>query len=224
MLERNIVYREQSELELETSARERDKYFDMRDLAAKLVIENMELQNRETELKQQALIDRVTGVNNRAGLELLLEEKVNELERKSFEAEAETAFSMLCLDLDDFKDINNRYGHLFGDQVLSNVAQVLSGRLRTADFIGRYGGDEFVIGLNDTGAEAAVSVAEELVELVSHNPVRRGRQAIGCTISIGISSYHDNDSWQDLFNRADQALMESKSTGKNRIKLGDVQD
>lgn len=122
-------------------------------------------------------------------------------------------FSLILIDIDNFKDINDKYGHLAGDMMLKKVASVLKECARSADISCRYGGDEFVIILPDTTAEQTIQLANRISQEVRN--VHSFDKNI--TISTGIAEYAGEDSPSDIIHRADQALYRAKQMGKNRI-------
>jgi diguanylate cyclase (GGDEF)-like protein len=129
-------------------------------------------------------------------------------------------FSIAMLDIDNFKEINNQYGHPFGDQVLKRVSTVLKKHLRNIDICSRYGGDEFVIILSGVTKQKAASICERVlqgvssVEMVSEKGVN-----VNITVSIGIVESSIDVSLEDLIARADEALYLSKNSGKNKITI-----
>lgn len=190
---------------------------DMSEELLTLKEENHHLRELVEELKVQAVTDSLTGVYNRAGLELTLNEKINELLRANYVESP--AFSLLCVDIDNCKYINDNYGHLAGDQALRQISDILSGRLRNTDIIGRFGGDEFVIGLHDTDKESAYDVASELLQLIRDNPLSVDGDSIELSASIGISSYCYQKDWKELFDEADRSMNEIKQAQKGAIAV-----
>ncbi len=133
------------------------------------------------------------------------------------------SFAVLLLDLDNFKNINDVYGHPFGDKVLVEVAQALSNNLRAADLVARLGGEEFVITLPDSDTDAAMNTAERLVKCVEQLSVRLPNgYAVPVTISVGIAMCEPNagQTSQALIDIADAALYQAKAAGKNQALLG----
>jgi diguanylate cyclase (GGDEF)-like protein len=127
-----------------------------------------------------------------------------------------STLSCLMLDLDHFKKFNDTYGHQFGDRVLYLVARVISGHCRTHDYLGRYGGEEFLIVLPETRIDGATVFAERVRAAVAETPLGQDEERI--TVSIGVAQWHDgDDSVRNLVSRADQALLQAKAAGRNRI-------
>ena len=123
------------------------------------------------------------------------------------------------LDLDDFKLVNDAFGHLYGDRMLVHVADLIRGALRVSDVPARYGGDEFTVILPETHREGAARVAERLLEAFRSSPfVADGRQSLPVGASLGIATYPDDGrSAMELIMIADRGLYEAKNAGGNRV-------
>lgn len=163
--------------------------------------------------RREVLVDPLTGVLNRLALDARI---------PAFEFGAgrhEGGSSVLVCDLDNFKSINDTYGHAFGDQALRAVATALCSALRPADGLYRIGGDEFVVLLDATGADAAHTLAERIRRVVAATPLG----AIPVTISIGTATHAGEYrcDYRRLFERADAALYEAKRSGRNRVVTGE---
>lgn len=161
-------------------------------------------QNMLTEL---ANIDELTGLKNRRSL----------IEAAEFEiAENEgIPFSMLVIDIDYFKNINDTYGHLCGDYILANIAPVMQSELRKQDVLGRWGGEEFMVLLPDTDSEVLVQVAERLRLKVAETAFEYNNQEIFISITLGAAVLSKNDTFDLLTSRADGALYQGKTNGRN---------
>jgi two-component system cell cycle response regulator len=128
--------------------------------------------------------------------------------------------TLLMVDIDHFKRINDTYGHLVGDDVLREVATLLQGAVRTVDVVARYGGEEFIIVLPETNEEGAIAFAERLRERIEAQEFGRGgRAGLRLTTSIGVATFPSPlvESTEDLFGRADAALYRAKADGRNRV-------
>ena len=126
--------------------------------------------------------------------------------------------TLLMTDLDRFKEKNDTFGHLVGDVVLKDVAQLLKRNLREVDLIARYGGEEFILLLIETDAEQTMPVAQRLKQLVEVHPIRAYDELLTQTISIGLAAYpNDAQTLEALIERADQALYAAKRAGRNRV-------
>ncbi|SDW99151.1 diguanylate cyclase [Marinobacter mobilis] len=167
--------------------------------------------NLMDELTFQALHDRLTGLYNRGKTEDRLRQEIARSSRYG------NTFSLILFDVDHFKLVNDRFGHNAGDDVLVEVAAQLSNNIRVADFIGRWGGEEFLVILPETSLESGGEVAENLRMHVAQRtfPIPDG----GVTVSAGVSAYLPGDSIQDLVKRADAALYLAKEDGRNQVKV-----
>lgn len=163
------------------------------------------------ELTFQALHDRLTGLYNRGKTEDRLRQEIARSSRYG------NTFSLILFDVDHFKLVNDRFGHNAGDDVLVAVATQLSNNIRVADFIGRWGGEEFLVILPETSLESGGEVAENLRLHVAQQtfPIPSG----AITVSAGVSAYLPGDSMQDLVKRADTALYLAKEDGRNQVKV-----
>jgi diguanylate cyclase (GGDEF)-like protein len=155
----------------------------------------------ERRARTLAETDPLTGISNRRVF----------LERLETMAEdPRQRFALLMLDLDDFKRLNDEFGHLHGDGVLANVARLLSENVRASDFIARYGGEEFVVAMPDAPLAEAVAVAERLREAIF--------EATPTTISVGCAVREPGEPAQAVLRRADDLLLVAKRTGKNAVR------
>jgi diguanylate cyclase (GGDEF)-like protein len=171
---------------------------------------NDELLEAYALLQQLATVDPLTGLENRRSLMDFSEVQLKLAQRyKSF-------FSILLIDLDYFKKINDTYGHLIGDEILKNIAKILKESLRNVDHIGRFGGEEFIVILPNTTLKNAVLVAEKVRDAIANFKHNIEEQIIQATVSIGIASYNPlDDDVNQILERADQALYQAKSSGRN---------
>ncbi|PVV12981.1 MAG: hypothetical protein B6D72_06630 [gamma proteobacterium symbiont of Ctena orbiculata] len=180
----------------------------------KLEKESSELRSRMVEAHHMALIDAVTGLPNRLAYEERVEQEYARWKRFN------DPLCMLVWDIDDFKSINDRFGHQAGDKALRVIANNLQARLRITDFIARYGGEEFVCLLTGTSGDEALKVADEMRNSVESNGFHSAGKPVTVTISCGIAPFQSNESIDIVFSRADKALYEAKKAGKNRCHLG----
>lgn len=161
-----------------------------------------------------AITDSLTSVFSRR---YYLERLNEEIERSR---KFNYRFSFLMVDIDHFKDYNDRYGHLVGDAILRELSKTIKENLRQIDLIGRYGGEEFSIILTETDKEQSRFAAERIRQAVEDKCIRVYDEDLKVTISIGISTFPDDGGdTQVLIEKADQALYRAKQTGRNRIYL-----
>jgi diguanylate cyclase (GGDEF)-like protein len=166
-------------------------------------------------LRELARTDELTGVNNRRGLQGALAREMDRARRYS------TALSIMMVDIDRFKSVNDSLGHTVGDRVLCGVADALQEQLRQVDIIGRVGGEEFVVVMPETPLNEAMRVAERLRAAVAAMQVRTGRgNHVSVTISAGVAMLDQNhfETPDHLLERADRALYHAKESGRNRCE------
>ena len=177
-----------------------------------LVVQDVtELATYEQKLVEMNTTDALTGMYNRRFLESRLKEECARQRRYA------RPFSLLMIDIDFFKKVNDTYGHQGGDLVLQAVAAKAKSLIRSTDFFARYGGEEFCCLLPETDTEAAEKVAEHLRIQIAEMESRFEGQSIKVTISLGISAFLPDDSPETLLKRADDALYQAKSSGRNRF-------
>lgn len=146
-----------------------------------------------------------------------MERAASELDRCSRDG---TPLSFAIVDLDHFKKVNDAWGHAAGDEVLKTLAETCRRALRPADLFGRFGGEEFVALLPDTGPDDAADIAERLRRLTEETGIATPEGVIRVTLSAGHTTALPGDTPEDLLRRADSALYESKRSGRNRVSRG----
>lgn len=172
------------------------------------------VKERTHEIEILSKTDPLTGLWNRGHLEEMMAQEFKRSRRYGH------ALGIIVIDLDHFKQINDTYGHIGGDEVLRAISKRLSGCLRESDFIGRYGGEELVVLLTETTLESAQMTGEKIRSVISAEPVVFGDISIPVTGSIGISILRpEHASCEELFAEADQAMYNSKNGGRNRVSL-----
>jgi len=183
--------------------------------AVKKVELRREIQQRHEELLRESITDELTGVHNRRYTMVRLSEEMERSKRYS------TPLSILMLDLDHFKKVNDSYGHLAGDEVLRNFSDMLTELSRSTDVVGRFGGEEFIVILTDTHEHYAHHYAEricELLKLLKHKVSPETEIQITCSIGIA-SSEKSLSSVSAFIARADSALYEAKDLGRDQVCL-----
>jgi len=173
----------------------------------------MTMERAERRNYELAMKDMLTGLANRRAISDQLHIAVARAQRQG------QFLSVLMLDIDHFKRVNDGYGHQAGDMVLRGVAQTLQSRLRGQDQIGRFGGEEFLIMLPDTSREGALTLAEALRAAVEAAPTQWGAHSIAVTISIGVAGglITGAETSDSLVGAADVAMYQAKQAGRNRV-------
>ncbi|GAB4258567.1 GGDEF domain-containing protein [Deferrisoma sp.] len=169
---------------------------------------------RAREAREQSLRDPLTGCFNR----LAYEERARAEEARW--RRYGSPLSVIVLDVDKFKGINDRFGHRAGDKVLRAIAQIAGSQIREVDFFGRYGGEEFVVLLPETPLEAAVKVAEKIRRSVEAFRFHARGEPVPITVSCGVAQFRPGDTAASAFQRADEALYRAKEGGRNRVETG----
>ena len=159
-----------------------------------------------------ALKDPLTGVNNRSALNAALVRET-ELARRH-----KSPLSIIMMDIDYFKQVNDRYGHLAGDFVLRSIADAIGNCTRCSDIIFRSGGEEFLIVLSNTAGEGARLLAERIRRTIASGDYQYGNHPILVTASFGVACYEDGESSDELLEKADRALYDAKADGRNCVR------
>ena len=171
-----------------------------------------EVESLQDRLREQALRDPLTDVFNRRYLDTFLERELAQARR------ARNPLAVMILDIDHFKQINDTHGHLAGDQVLRDVADLIRDTVRASDIICRLGGEEFLVVLPGASLEGAVDLAHRLRASLEAQSSRFDGKSIACTVSIGVAAYaHDGQGVDNLIASADAALYGAKLGGRNTV-------
>jgi diguanylate cyclase (GGDEF)-like protein len=198
-MKEDITLRKQAEAELRETNRT-------------LALQLQEIELLQKELKAQALHDPHTGLYNRRYLNEMLDKEFNRVLR------ADGHLSLVVMDIDLFKNVNDTFGHKTGDYVLIAIAKYLESSVRVSDFCCRYGGEEFVLVMPTASLEIAAERAEHLRKTLEALQFNDGEKQIRLTASFGIATYpHHAQNIDDLLSRADQALYLSKQSGRNKV-------
>ncbi len=172
---------------------------------------NVLLDQRSRTLEEKIKKDPLTGAYNRAGIEDSLTSAFHAWKYK------ERPLSLLLLDVDHFKTINDRYGHSVGDEVLRELSSLVSDHIRSDDHFARWGGEEFILVCGNTALAQAKEIAEQLRELISEH---RFAGHLQVTVSIGVAQLQRRETLEGLFIRTDRALYRAKDKGRNRVESG----
>jgi len=167
-------------------------------------------QARIRELSDVAFIDPLTQVYNRAGLEKIIRTWFDDFQSYNY------TFSVVFIDLDRFKQVNDQFGHLVGDQILAGVGARLKNALRQSDIVGRWGGDEFIILLNDVSEQTILSVVEKLKDILNSQPYPTDMGDLLVTCSLGGVVPSAQDTLESMIKRADQLMYADKQSKSQR--------
>lgn len=177
------------------------------------------MRQRLEELQELAMHDPLTGIANRRFVEINLSARLEELKRYGFD------FSVLFIDADNFKQINDSHGHTVGDRILKMISATIANSLRSFDIIGRWGGEEFVVLLINTNETHLFSLADRLRRLVEKSALTLDNgDVLKVTVSVGASAAHNSDTVDSLIERADKLMFESKRRGRNLVSVEFRQD
>ena len=175
---------------------------------------NGKLQKANEELAKISMVDGLTGISNRRYFDNFLQKLWGINMRERF------PISLIMIDIDRFKEYNDRYGHLAGDQCLKKVAQIIAETVRRPrDFVARYGGEEFAVLLSNVTEEGAAELAERIRVNVEKAVIDSGEERTTVTVSLGVASIVTVESLKptDLIEAADRALYQAKRDGRNRV-------
>ena len=175
--------------------------------------ESVELRQSAMRSRDQALKDPLKGIWNCQALNELLEKEYTRWQRY------QKPLSIILWDIDLFKKINDQYGHDAGDKVLKTIAQIFTSQTRDADFISRYGGEEFMGVFPETQLDNAVTLANKIREKIAHSKFHYEGDAVAITASAGLACFKDDDTIEQVFKRADKALYKAKENGRNRCEI-----
>jgi len=170
----------------------------------------------QAQLERVATTDPLTGLANRQAYDILMAQALKESDRGT------GPLSIALVDVDNFKQINDRFGHVVGDEVLRSIAAVVRATIRDADILCRWGGEEFLLVLKGCRRDAAVAVAEKIREAVDGAAVAAGGELVRTTLSIGVAERFLREPEPALLARADAALRAAKGAGKNRVRADGV--
>jgi diguanylate cyclase len=173
-----------------------------------------QLRDRNLRLQYLASTDALTGLASRQSMQGRLQSEVVQALR------LQGPLTLIAIDIDRFKQVNDTYGHVAGDLVLTSVAAVMQGQLRRADLCGRWGGEEFLMLLANCPIEAALARAEQLRMRIAREQVVVDGHPISVTVSLGVVEFDPDETLDDLLRRADQALYAAKHTGRNCVMRG----
>ena len=164
------------------------------------------------QVESKAMIDPLTQVFNRGTYNMEIAQMIKEFKRYKNPA------ALIIIDIDHFKIFNDDYGHKAGDAVLTLVASVIKGAVRDTDMVFRYGGEEFVVLLDNLDLKNALTVAEKVRAQIESHHLTNKANVLNVTVSIGLSCFKEGDIETSIFERADKALYQGKQNGRNRVE------
>jgi diguanylate cyclase (GGDEF)-like protein len=182
--------------------------------AVVLLIAYFTVAGYQRRLETMATQDKLTGATNRQVFDVIFNRAAKRADR------AGTPLSLIAIDIDNFKEINDTFGHQRGDEVIRAVAQIIEGQVREVDTLCRWGGEEFVLLLENCDRDQAFDVAEKIRHAVAEHPFHFGAEVKSVTVSLGVAERRKNESQDSLQNRCDHAMYRSKGEGRNRVNRG----
>lgn len=186
------------------------------DRVASMEKESEQARTSLEEQRQRMMLDNLTQLPNREAYQQRLDQEYARWKRY------QRPLTLVIGDVDLFKSVNDNYGHLSGDKVLKVIAKTLATRLRSTDFVARFGGEEFVILMPETTTEQALVTIEALREAISQCPFHFHDKPVSLTMSFGLSEYNGEDSSEQVFERADKALYQAKDAGRNCCRVAEL--
>lgn len=171
------------------------------------------LRENLSELRHRANTDALTRMPNRHAYHERLTQEYNRWRRYRHK------LTLAIGDIDHFKRINDQHGHMAGDAILKEVAQLLTGGIRESDFVARHGGEEFVLLMPETGLMEAQKAVDKLREAIAEKPISMGEHHLPVTISFGVAEFENDDVPRDVYTRADTALYKAKTKGRNTVVI-----
>lgn len=171
-----------------------------------------DIEDKNIELKKLSITDKLTNLYNRRKIEELLEIEINRSERFNH------PFGLAIVDIDNFKDVNDTYGHQIGDKILIEISSILKNNLRKTDFVGRFGGEEFVIICPESDLESVSSLMETFRKKIANYDFTKIKNK---TASFGVTISKKGDDIESILQRADIALYQAKNDGRNKVVVKD---
>ncbi len=180
-----------------------------------LVIAHFTVRSYQRRLEEMATTDKLTGASNRQVIDMIFNHVDKTAKRRG------EAISLITLDIDHFKQINDTYGHQGEDTVIYQLAQIIRQHIREADTLCRWGGEEFLLLLNDCALEDACERAEIIRKAVKNSAIRFGWEDTHITISLGVAQHRTGEELASLIHRADNALYEATGQGRDRVQTAE---
>ncbi len=178
--------------------------------------QRLSMMDRLAKLEDQALLDPLTGLTNRRHFEQTLEKSINRYQRQH------KPFGLILVDIDQFKKINDFYGHDMGDQLIGLIARTLSGHCRAYDTASRWGGDKFAVIIDDIDQQTLTEMAERMRNTVNRSALEHNECHITVSVSIGASIVQEDEDAQTFFQRVNDLLLNAKQKGRNQTWSSDM--
>ncbi|MCJ8301732.1 diguanylate cyclase [Shewanella sp.] len=178
-----------------------------------LVVANLTLGRYQRKLEHMASTDKLTGAANRQVFEEYFDKALIEA------SENQTSVSIVLLDIDNFKRVNDNYGHGIGDLVIKTVTNILRNQLREHDIVCRWGGEEFLLLLPNIELSHGADIAERIRDTIAQRKIRVNEYELSVTVSLGVAEYKPNETPAEMINRVDVALYQAKECGRDRVVL-----
>lgn len=188
-------------------------HLEIKSIRDELKQKNTELTVLNEKLQEFAIKDPLTKLYNRRMMITKFEEEMSRCKRN------QNPFSVILLDIDNFKRVNDKFGHNFGDEVLMIFSDILVTSKRLEDYVARWGGEEFLLILPSTDNNGAAIVAERVKEKIQEYEFKNGREIIHITATFGLAEYNYNDTVESIIKKADEALYYGKNNGRNQIVI-----
>jgi diguanylate cyclase (GGDEF)-like protein len=204
-------FRKAAKQEEELSSRILDQHLILKEAFQSIESMNQELEETNKQLEQDARYDVLSGLMNRNSLFNAMSSEIERATRSL------APLSGIMMDVDNFKDINDRFGHLHGDRVIAEIGRRLKVLLRKYDFAGRYGGEEFFVILPNSSLQQAYLIAERFRKQMAENPQDFSGDLVTITASFGIAQYRTGETREGWVSRCDSYLYHAKNTGRNRV-------
>lgn len=177
--------------------------------ARELHLLNQKLKQLSKDFEFQSQHDALTGLYNKGEITRIIHEQLSLND-----------FVLILFDIDYFKKVNDSYGHIVGDQVLRLVANLVEQNTKYKDYIGRFGGEEFILILSDTTLDQSIETADKLRKLIEHSILDADGIQVRVTVSMGLTLCRQHELFEDVYVRVDQLLYAAKNAGRNRIEMG----
>jgi diguanylate cyclase (GGDEF)-like protein len=209
----SVAKRAQRDVQCEADRSSSDAIAELASRIDQLTERNTRLQRSNQILEQLSITDGLTQLNNHRSFQDHLTREIKRVNRYR------EPLSLLMIDIDDFKSLNDRFGHAAGDELLRRLAQIMSNAIRESDLLARYGGEEFVVLTPDTAIDGAYQLAEKIRTAIAESSfvLDESRRPTRVTVSIGVAEYLGNR--MQFFDEADRSLYSAKAAGKNCVVI-----